>query len=181
MVIPAFELAAATDGPRPEVLDASTTQVFRLAYYNVGMVDAQLRGGRREQHIEALVDDVERAFSYYELHVLLLCELGEHEVGLTNQAALLQDVVDRFNRRLTAGGCALEPTVRVTLTSAQHPTYAVIARALSPLLQINAVDFVTRLDEHPLPGHTGSHRTPAHCALVRPAHHDHQRALSVLQ
>ena len=89
---------------------------------------------------------LERAFVYDQIDMLLLCALGEHEVGLTNQAGLLQDVVDRVNRRQTAGGGALEPAVRATLTSAQHPTYAVIVREPSPLLQINAVEFVTRLD-----------------------------------
>ena len=59
---PAFNLAAATDGPGPEVLDAQTTKIFLPAFYNVGMQEGQLSGANREQHIESLVDDVELLF-----------------------------------------------------------------------------------------------------------------------
>ena len=58
---------------------------LRVAFYNVGLTQSALNANkekRAQARIDVLVKDVATAFKKHKLHLLLLCELGEHEIGL---------------------------------------------------------------------------------------------------
>ena len=58
---------------------------LRVAFYNVGLLQSALNHPKRkraQERIDLLVKDVVTAFKKHKLQLLLLCELGEHEIGL---------------------------------------------------------------------------------------------------
>ena len=58
---------------------------LRVAFYNVGLTQSAFDDKKQQSaqaRIDLLVKDVATAFKKHKLHLLLLCELGEHEIGL---------------------------------------------------------------------------------------------------
>ena len=61
---------------------------LREAFYNVGLLQSALNHQnkkRAQERIDLLVKDVVTAFKKHKLQLLLLCELGEHEIGLQSR------------------------------------------------------------------------------------------------
>ena len=116
--------------------------LLKVAFYNVGISKPQLnrRSKNFDKHMKRFAGDIEDAFSECHVDVLCLCELGEHEEGLDDQAALLDELV----QMATSDASELAGTVRV-LTAA-HPTYAVIVRN-RPSLKFLEVSFEHWLDD----------------------------------
>jgi len=110
---------------------------LRIAFYNVGMHTSQMQTRVFNQQQELLAKDVETLFVRHNLHMVLLCELGEHEEGLPDQEAYLQEVVRRMNNGAEepaggvaagSGGAEELAVVPLGLLSGDMPAYAVFAR-----------------------------------------------------
>ena len=71
---------------------------LRVAFYSVGLLQSALnhkKKKRAQKCIDLLVKDVVTAFKKHKLQLLLLCELGEHEIGLEGPHALsMRDAVE---------------------------------------------------------------------------------------
>ena len=107
----------------------------KIGFYNVGLTDLMINGYKQQQsqvYSERLAQDLVIAFNEFRMHMLCLCELGEHEVGLDKQESFLKDIVSRVNK---------DGPARVRLESGQHPTYAVFIRD-DPSVKITAVRYV---------------------------------------
>jgi len=124
--------------------------VLRVAYYNVGLQQTAMDtkpSSRAEGCCRHLANDIAESFRKHRLHLLCLCELGEHGIGLQGcknmgrdtQHDLLELIVDMANEDLTGGasepaaGGASEPADQVELVAAEYPTYAAIKRHGSKL------------------------------------------------
>ena len=65
---------------------------LRVAFYNVGLLQDAPKSNKQERGqnlINSLVKDVATAFKKHKLQLLLLCELGEHEIGLPSRPQAL--------------------------------------------------------------------------------------------
>ena len=107
----------------------------------MGIAKSQLSraNGNFDKHMKRFAGDIEDAFSECHVDVLCLCELGEHEEGLDDQGALLDELV----QMVTSDAPELAGTVCVL--TASHPTYAVITRS-RPSLTISDIQFARGLD-----------------------------------
>ena len=136
--------------------------VLRVAFYNVGLPQSALDATQRsqaEERLHLLCDDIMDAFTEHKLDTLLLCGLGENEVGLRgsthfncpSQAALLRMIVRRVNKALVDSGAsasvcgAHEPALQVELVAGLCPTFAAMKRCESKL-EIDEQLYVSRLD-----------------------------------
>ena len=89
---------------------------------------------RAQARIDLLVKDVATAFKKHKLQLLLLCELGEHEIGLEGRMRFQCDTQLKLMEMVTAevngvfeqeDSGASEPSApRVTLVSGLYPSYA---------------------------------------------------------
>ena len=61
---------------------ANDREILKVGWYNVGFHAPTMEGSTGVKKMQALVRDVREAFSEHGLHILGLCELGEHLVGL---------------------------------------------------------------------------------------------------
>ena len=93
---------------------------IKVAFWNLGWQETMLRGRNRELHFRKL-QDVAKLWHYHDLHILMLCELGEHDKGFstddqTDIADRILDNIRRWPRFINRGheqyGKAAEPVLR---------------------------------------------------------------------
>ena len=112
---------------------------LRVAFYHVGLLQSALnhkKKKRAQKCIDLLVKDVVTAFKKHKLQLLLLCELGEHEIGLEGRMHFQCDTQLKLMEMVTAevngafeqeDSGAPEPAApRVTLVAGEFPSYAAI-------------------------------------------------------
>ena len=121
LTIACADVAEPADDARVSQTNEDET-TLRVAFYNVGMMQTSLESYSRdksEQRCIDLADDIAAGFRLRHLHLLLLCELGEHCIGVQGrlrlncqtQEELLGLIVDITNEKLSDG--AEEPVVQV--------------------------------------------------------------------
>ena len=132
---------AEPDEGEVDVVDNDPADMLRVAFYNVGVHKDQMKESAKHYRtsFQKFCDDVEEAFEECRVHMLCLCELGEHEIGLDDQEGFLTRIVERVNSG------ASKPAGSLRLVSGEHPTYAVIIRECESL-RVREVRLVGGLD-----------------------------------
>ena len=105
-----------------------------------------------------LVKDVATAFKKHKLQLLLLCELGEHEIGLQGRMHFQCDTQQELMEMVTAkvngvfeqedSGASEPAAPRVTLISSEFPTYAAIKLDHGDLV-VYDICWICDLDDRP--------------------------------
>ncbi len=69
---------------------------LRIGFYNLGLAETALIGSHCKEHLTRIGDELADAWSTSRLHLLCLCEIGEHIAGLaTNEWTMFKDMLEQ--------------------------------------------------------------------------------------
>ena len=66
----------------PAVSERSMTTTIKVGSWNLGWQESMLAGKNRERHFRKL-HDVANLWGKHDLDAVMICELGEHDIGLS--------------------------------------------------------------------------------------------------
>ena len=107
--------------------ERSSTSSIKVGFWNLGWLETRLSGKNREYHLHKL-RDIAKLWRKHDLDMIMLCEMGEHGIGLsidsraTIEARIMDNIrgCSRFTKR---GHEQYEKATEPVLRSSWHASY----------------------------------------------------------